>query len=297
MGYRNYSVANSHIVDATGQGDFTTIATAMTAAVSGDTIFVRPGSYTENFTWKAGVNLTAFNCDALSESVNVTGVIIVSFAGTASVSGINFSDNGTNPLIQFPGTNATVFNMSNCRLTSGGDVVLYLENANLAVNLYNCSGDVAVTNGILIYVPANGFGNLNINNCNFTNSIDSPTGFSLNVAGTANFNNCTTLAPITIDVAVTVNITNSTFNSSSGIICAGTLYAANSNFILGSTGDFNIIATTGVVTLVQCDINGSAGNVITVGTSATLNYALLSFSGSSSGISNSGTLNPLATLV
>jgi len=48
MGYRNYSVANGLIVDKLGNGDFTTIQAAINAATTGQTIFLRPGTYTEN---------------------------------------------------------------------------------------------------------------------------------------------------------------------------------------------------------------------------------------------------------
>ena len=50
MGYRNYSTACSKIVSPDGNGDFQTIGAALTAAVSGQTIFIRPGTYTENLT-------------------------------------------------------------------------------------------------------------------------------------------------------------------------------------------------------------------------------------------------------
>lgn len=52
MAYRNYSTAVGKIVDAAGFGDFTTIGAAITAASSGQTIFIRPGTYTENPTLK-----------------------------------------------------------------------------------------------------------------------------------------------------------------------------------------------------------------------------------------------------
>jgi hypothetical protein len=40
MGYRNYGPSNGFIVSADGTGDFTTLATALTAATSGKTIFL-----------------------------------------------------------------------------------------------------------------------------------------------------------------------------------------------------------------------------------------------------------------
>ena len=40
--------AATHIVDASGDGDFSTLQAAVDAAMSGDTIEVAPGTYTEN---------------------------------------------------------------------------------------------------------------------------------------------------------------------------------------------------------------------------------------------------------
>ena len=84
MAYRNYSTACSHIVDANGSGDFTTIAAALTAASSGQTIFIRPGTYTENPTLKAGVNLSTFPSDATSGTVIIKGKCTLS-TGTVEI--------------------------------------------------------------------------------------------------------------------------------------------------------------------------------------------------------------------
>ena len=62
------------IVDSTASlGTHTTIAAALTSASSGDTIFIRPGTFTENLTLKAGVDLCAFDCDALTPNVTIDG--------------------------------------------------------------------------------------------------------------------------------------------------------------------------------------------------------------------------------
>src|SRR6187431_1669292 len=62
----------------------TTIAAALTSASSGDTIFIRPGTYTENITLKAGVNLTAYGSD---DSLNGTGVVIINGTCTFTAAG------------------------------------------------------------------------------------------------------------------------------------------------------------------------------------------------------------------
>ena len=75
-------------------GTHTTIAAALTAASSGDTIFIRPGTYTENLTLKAGVNLAAYDCDAFSGQVTISGKCSFSAAGQVDISGIRLQTNG-----------------------------------------------------------------------------------------------------------------------------------------------------------------------------------------------------------
>ena len=107
MGYRDYSTAKGHIVDAKGHGDFTTISAAITAASVGETIFIRPGTYTENPTLKAGVNLTAFECDSPSGTVTILGELSYSVPGTVIISGISFETNGSYAL-SLTGANASI---------------------------------------------------------------------------------------------------------------------------------------------------------------------------------------------
>ena len=116
MAYRNYSAAVSKIVDPNGFGDFTTIAAALTASSSGTTIFLRPGTYTENPTLKAGVNLSAYGSDS---SLNGTGNVIIngtctlSTAGSVTISGVQLQTNSANAIV-VSGSVASVLNLNNC---------------------------------------------------------------------------------------------------------------------------------------------------------------------------------------
>src|SRR5258708_29721455 len=78
-------------------GNYTTITAALTAAVSGDTIFVMPGAtgtYTENLTLKAGVNISAFPCDAETPNVTIVGKATATFAGKCTLSDLCLQTNG-----------------------------------------------------------------------------------------------------------------------------------------------------------------------------------------------------------
>lgn len=95
MGYRNYGPANGFIVSKDGNGDFTTIGAALTAATSGTTVFIKPGTYTENLALKSGVSLVAF-CSSYGTT---SPVIIVGDAtlssGIVNIQDITFKTNST----------------------------------------------------------------------------------------------------------------------------------------------------------------------------------------------------------
>lgn len=104
------------IVDPTaGQGTHTTIASALTSASSGDTIFIRPGTYTENLTLKAGVNLTAFSSDGTIPNVKIVGKCSASFSGACTISGVQLQTN-SDYLLAVTGSSPTVVYVRSCYL-------------------------------------------------------------------------------------------------------------------------------------------------------------------------------------
>src|SRR6185369_10362256 len=94
----DYHVAR-YIVSAAGSADganYTSISLAYAAAVATgqpQTVFIQPGTYTENITLSANVNLAAFDCDALTPSVTILGKLTATFAGSCSISGIKLKTN------------------------------------------------------------------------------------------------------------------------------------------------------------------------------------------------------------
>ncbi len=104
------------IVDPLGfNGTHTTIASAITSATSGDTIFLLPGTYTENLTLAAGVNLTAYNCDSTTPNVTISGKCTFTGAGTVSISGIRLQTN-SDFLLAVTGSAASIVNLIDCYL-------------------------------------------------------------------------------------------------------------------------------------------------------------------------------------
>lgn len=200
------------IVDATAAvGTHTTIATALTSASSGDTIFIRPGTYTENLTLKAGVNLTAFGSDS---SLNGTGKVIISgtctltTAGSVTISGIQLQTNSA-ALLAVTGTLASIVNLQSCYLncTNNSGITFSTSSASGAINIQNCDGDLGTT-GINIFAHSSA-GVLTLTQCYFTNSGASTT-VSTASAGSLVILNSFISSPITTSSTNSATIFNST---------------------------------------------------------------------------------------
>src|ERR1700687_3582365 len=116
-GDNNFSTAKWIVNSTAGLGTHTTIASALTSASSGDTIFIMPGTYTEDLTLKAGVNIAAYDCDGVNlvgnSNVTIKGKTTYTGSGTVSISGISFKTN-SDYCIVVSGTNASVLLFTAC---------------------------------------------------------------------------------------------------------------------------------------------------------------------------------------
>lgn len=136
--------------DAT-QGTHTSIAAALTSASSGDTIFIRPETYSENLTLKAGVNLVAFVGDDLTPTVSIVGKMTATFTGTCTISNIYLQTNSDFILVN-SGSNATTVNLVNCTLDCLNNTGISFTNSNSSANIFlnKCYGNLRTT-GIALW--------------------------------------------------------------------------------------------------------------------------------------------------
>lgn len=267
MGYRDYATAKAHIVDTNGHGDFTTIASALTAASSGQTIFIMPGTYTENLTLKAGVNLVAFNADAFTPNVTIVGKASFSAAGTVSISGIKLQTN-SDFFLSMTGSNATNVYLVNCYLNNSNNTGINYAVTNVSAGLFifACWGDCGATGTLF---TSSSTGTLRIHNTTVDNSGGSTTAssasgnfahvsivsgffkipFSQTSGGRYNFSNCFLEC---IDINTTVLTTSGT----------GTTYIYNCILDSGSAAALSIGSGT-TVTAASNAVYSSATNVFT----------------------------------
>ena len=297
MAYRNYSVANSFTVDKLGNGDFTTIGSALTAAISGDTIFIRPGTYAENLTLVAGVNLTAFVTDSSLTglgNVIINGKCTLTAAGTVNISGIELQTN-SDFLLTVTGSAESKVNLTNCYLNclNNTGISFTSSNAISQINVNYCKGNLGTT-GIALYSHSSA-GTLNIYWSFFTNSGLSTTA-SNNSSGVADIvwsrlnsaisstGTAQTSLRFTVLECSLLNTIAFTSGGSSPQQCQ------NSTLISGTASSISI---SGLLVCYTCNIVSNNTNAITG--AGTINYSGMTFTGTSSTINTttqtfSGTL-------
>lgn len=273
------------------QGTHTTITGAMASASSGDTIYVRDGTYTESFTATAGVSLVSFPVENQTPNVIINGTITVSAAGTFSISGFQIQ-NPINYLFEISGASAVTCNINNCHLLSTNASALILSSSNSAsvVNIENCTGELL--SNLINYWNLVGNGTINIGSCTFSNP-GASTQASFNQQGNVNIYYSNIYAPVSNTSAGSLSVAFSTINSSSVSTASiassgvGTLFVDNSTLSSGSATAVTIGAGL-TANVSSCFIISTATDAI--GGSGILNYNGLVFGGSSQ-FQNTLTLN------
>jgi hypothetical protein len=292
MAYRNYSVANGFTVDPTGNGDFTTIAAALTAASSGKDIFIRPGTYTENLTLKAGVNLVGFSGDESTPNVTLIGKLTYTAAGTCTVSNIRLQTNSDFFLV-VSGANASVINFKNCYLNCTNNTGISLTNSNAAsgVAISNCNGNLTTT-GIALYATS-GASAVLITYTTIGNTGGSTTA-NTNSAGPVNIQYSQVQNPCVSSGTGGIGMINSTINTVGTGAAAVQANGSGAHEFIGS--NFNSASGTAITIgggatlfIDKTYIYSDATNAIS-GT-GTLRYGTVNFTGNSSTFQNTLTLS------
>ena len=177
MAYRNYSTATSHIVEPNGQGDFTTIQAAVTAASAGDTIFVMDGSYTEDVTCKADVNITSYGDAGANGNVLITGKFTFTATGHVLLSNLRLTTN-SDYILEVTGANDSNVTMIGCRLNMTDNTGINMTSTGTSQILcIDCRGDLSDATGTCFTVS--GGGNIVLQNCFIENSGNSTTASTI----------------------------------------------------------------------------------------------------------------------
>lgn len=288
MAYRNYSTAIGFIVDPNGFGDFKTIASAIAAASSGTTIYIRPGTYTENLTFKTGVNLTSALVNA--QAAPATGIgqhVVISGKGTLSagdveMSGICFQTNGDYAL---SATGTAEMNLIGCWINATNHAALQTQDTS-TLNLYYCNCDV-INPGIGLFATssANPNNGLTFFGCTLFNAGNTATASTI-ATGTVAFRYSYSGIPFSLSGTSQMGAEQSTIDcnteNATAIALTGTTTAAFVNCYLTSGTAVTMTVGAGcTATVANCVVNTTNINAFTGG--GTLNYGNIVFTGSGTG--------------
>lgn len=274
-----WATSNFIVAPTIAQGaGYTTIAAAITAAGSSGTILIKPGTYTENLTLPANVNLVAYECDAFTPSTTIVGNITCTDAGSRSISGIRLQTNSA-ALLTVSGSANTVVNLRDCYLNCADNtgITYSSSGASSKIELWQCQGDIGTT-GISLFT-ATGAGQIRIGFSNFTNSGVTTTA-STTSACTINVGNSAFNFPFSTSTTGGLTFTYSTVDCS---VINATAITANSsgthsfkNGFLNSGSAATVTVTSGTVNLDSVVI--ASTNTTPIGGAGTVQYSSLSFS-------------------
>ena len=270
---------NSFVVSTiAANGDYTTLAGAMSDAVSGDTIFLRD-SVTESVTLTAGVNIAAWIGGTLN-TPSITGTLTMTTAGTCNISGIRLVTNSA-ALLAVTGSAASIVNLNNCYLncTNNTGITFSTSNASGAINITDCKGDLGTT-GIGLFTHTS-TGTITMLNSMFTNTGASTTTSTAS-AGGFNTVNSRFQSPITLSSTNASTWEYSIISTSPQNATCATLGGSSHSckwcrFDSGSASAVSIGSSA--ATMEMCTISSTNTNAITG--AGTINYGLLEFNGTS----------------
>lgn len=268
-----------YIVSAGGATDganYTTIATAYAAAVAAggaQTVFIQPGTYTENLTLSPSVNLASFDCDSMTPSVTIIGKLTMTAAGTVSITGIRLQTNA-DYVLQVTGANAIEINLLNCYINATNANGINNANANAGINLWRCFGNCS-TNTFFIATA----GSIKCFYCILTGN---------NTVANSTFTNANFELDFTyMSCPITTSGTGSIGLFKSQLICANTTaltHGGSGASILDhsriESGTATAISIGGTLPIVQCSVFST--NAATIAGAGTLLYNAISFYGASS---------------
>lgn len=260
----NYGPAKLIVATSAANGTHITLASAMAAAVSGDTIFMRD-SVTENVTLTPGVNISAFVSDSslnATGKVKIIGTLTMTGAGTCTISGVQLETNGSF-LLAVTGSANSVVNLINCYLncTNNTGISYTTSGASSSVMIQGCRGNLATTG--IAYFSSSGANGINIFFSVLDNSGGSTTVNSIS-AGTLTLQGTILSNPITSTGTAALNI-NQSIIVVQNATCITHGGSGTSSVILCqlSSGTASAISISQTLTVTGCVIISSNTNAIT----------------------------------
>lgn len=207
----------NYIVDPSNlKAEYQTIQAAINAASANETVGIKPGTYTENLTLKAGVVLTSLGGTEEGGAVTIQGKATISSTGYYVIYGVQLTGNMTTPdsFLEITGTDAVTISLERCRLCAIGATGLVINNPNADVYLTLCDGDICSPSTKFFDVTD---GKTTIERCRFTNMGASTTASTFNSDNIHEINYSKIDFPIEIGFFSGTDTTNVDFTSNNSI--------------------------------------------------------------------------------
>ena len=282
------------VVDPTlNNGTHQTITAAMSDASSGDTIFIRPGTYTEDVVCKSGVNLVAYASSLENPSVEIIGKLSFLEAGTSDIYNIKLTTNGDYS-IDMTGSNATYVRCYGCFINTvdNNSINYAVTNVSSGLMLSGCIGNISLNTITLFEATGTGivgnFGSIYIKECIFRSSANTTIPSISTACQIAIYNSRLTF-PLSISASGTIDAYSTYFNTqnqnTTSVALAGT---GDSSFKLCSFTSGSATALT-IDAGVNCQLkiaHLSSSNVDVISGTGTLWSDGLSFGDKLYGSSN-----------
>lgn len=296
----NYGCAKFIVSATASQGTHLTLESALAVASSGDTIFLRPGTYTLSggtAALVAGVNIAAYDCDALTPNVTVIGKLTFASAGSVSISGIRLqtpTSPGNDFFLAVTGSAASIVNIKNCYLNCANNTGISFTSSSSSaqINIIDSKADTGNTG--IAYFSDSSAGTLSIIQSEFLNTGGSSEPCTKS-AGQLSIKYCSFRLPITYSSSnsastytfsnASLGSVNATFLTTSG---TGTFTCSNCNISTGSASAISVGVNT-TVSVNNATINSTNTNIITG--LGSIQYTGLSLTGSSSNINTTSQNN------
>ena len=261
-----YGEADLIVSTSAANGTHTTLASAMAAAVSGQTIFLRD-SVTEDITITPGVNIAAWSGGSLN-TPTIIGKLTMTGAGTSTISGIRLQTN-SDFIIAVTGSAASILNVNECYLniTNNTGISYTSSSSSSSITLNNCVVAIGTT-GITLFSQSSA-GTLSILYTKTTNPTPSTTSSTIS-AGSLVIEYTSITFLITTSGTASLNSFNTSYTTNSNNTCLtiGGSGGGGANFDSYSTGTATSVTVTSSFTFRKCSflssnsvVAGGAGNI------------------------------------
>lgn len=266
----NYGPYKFIVATSPANGTHTTLASAMAAAVSGDTIYMR-NSVIENVAVTAGVSIIGPG----SESVKIEGTLSFTGIGSSLISGLSLVTNGA-PFVTIAGVVGTEVTIDNCFLhaLNANGITYSTASATAILNITNCNGDIG---GAFNFWNMTSTGTMHVTNCDFKNSANSTVANSSSsgtilVRGVTLENGISNTGTAQIFIQ-DLFIQNGATNQVCLVLNGGVGQVVFNSFL--NAGNADCIQCNTDCVLIQCFIDSSSAGAVTG--AGTLFYSNLTF--------------------